>query len=114
MNNYTTTNIGQWLQVVLVVYSDIKALPIEHARLVGMATPSPRVPIWMRSVIKRQPMWDRIERAADTIWNHPFTNSLLLCSPYIVAVWLWFKPPLPGIAAVLLGAIAAIMTFREM
>jgi hypothetical protein len=32
----------------------------------------------------------------------------------LVSVWLWFKPQLPGVAAVLLGGIAAIMAFRDM
>lgn len=33
---------------------------------------------------------------------------------YLISAWIYFKPALPGVAAVVLGGIAAVMTFREM
>src|SRR5579872_6481743 len=68
----------------------------------------------MKSAIRKNNARGRIERAAGVLWNHRITASVLLCSPYVVSAYLAAKPQLPGVAAVLLGGIAAIMTFRDM
>jgi hypothetical protein len=56
----------------------------------------------------------RIERTAEAIWNNRITSFLLLCSPYVASAIFCFAPQLPGVAAVVLGGIAAVMTFRDM
>lgn len=61
---------------------------------------------------KRALAW--IEGKSATIWNHRLTTVALFFSSYAIAFYIWRKPQLPGVAAVVLGGIAAIMTFRDM
>src|ERR1019366_5140636 len=48
------------------------------------------------------------------VWARPVISPAIICVVAICCLWFWFIPPLPGVAVTVLGATAAIMTFREM
>ena len=71
-----------------------------------------RVPVWQS--IRHHPLAERAEALAIAIWNHRWFTLVLLFLSYAAAVWIWINPQLPGVAAVALGGIAAIVAFRDM
>jgi hypothetical protein len=75
-----------------------------------------RTPLWAKVQPPARPPTHRekIEQAAERLWRNRFTGIVLLWAPYFISMWFWLKPQLPGVAAVVLGGIAAVMTFRDM
>lgn len=57
---------------------------------------------------------EAVESRAKAIWVSPATSTLLIGGIVTCCVRFWYQPPLPGVAIGVLGAGAAIMTFREM
>ena len=55
-----------------------------------------------------------IAAAADCIWRSPWLDGLLWTAAVAVCTFFVWRPQAPGVAAVALGGLAAIVTFREM
>jgi hypothetical protein len=55
-----------------------------------------------------------IEAWIKSVWTSAIFSWTIIVGTFACCVWFWFWPPLPGVAVAILGAAAAIMTFRDM